>query len=66
MTESHKQSVRVSKEALTTVGIWHENNKNKRNTNLYLAEIPLSLHKLNIINSMHLLELEKLFEEICL
>jgi hypothetical protein len=32
---------------------------------LYLAEIPLSLHKLNIINTMHLQELERLFDEIC-
>jgi hypothetical protein len=58
-----KTSIRLSKDALAVAGLWHENNYNR--SSLYLADMPLSLHKNNIVNSTHLVELEELFEQIC-
>ena len=59
-----RSSMRLSREAYTTAGLWHENNSHK--CSLYLADMPLGLHKHNIVNSLHLIELEELFEEVAL
>lgn len=47
---------------MTTASLWHNNNG--RNCELYLAEIPTTLHKYNMLTSIHLVELETLFEQI--
>ena len=57
-----KSSIRLSKEAIAVAGLWHENNSQR--CSLYLADMPMSLHKNNMINSTHLVELEELFQEI--
>ena len=58
--------MRLSKEAFTTAGLWAENRPKSTASEckMYLADVPLQLQKHNIINSHHLLELEKLFEQI--
>jgi len=53
---------RMRSAAVTTAGIWHENNVHR--CDLHLGEIPLELHKNKIMNSMHLTELEEVFKEI--
>jgi len=58
-----EQSMRVSKEGLTTVGIWTEH-RNEKECEVYVGDIPLSLHKYNLINDLHLVELEEIFAEI--
>lgn len=60
---AEKPSLRLSKEAFTTCGIWQHNNA-PSDCQLYLADIPLGLHKFNILTSHHLQELEGLFADI--
>lgn len=46
-------SVRVSKKALTTVATWAE----MHNSEVVLAEVPSTLHKYNVLQDYHLLDL---------
>ena len=60
---NERPSLRLSKEAFTTCGIWQHNNASA-DCQLFLAEIPLGLHKFNMLTSHHLQELEGLFSDI--
>lgn len=48
---------RLNPEVITTVGLWCENHKSQA----VICDIPLRMHKYNIINRFPLLELEKMY-----
>ena len=57
-------SLRVSKEAIATCGLWQLNNGARTGCKLIMSDIPMALHKFNLACSMHLQEMEALFEQL--
>ena len=54
--------MRLTMESIATASLWH--NTNHKKCDLFLADIPMEIHKNRIMNSMHLVELEETFKDV--